>query len=69
MTVWEFKYVELHAGQLGSDQEAWPKIAEIENRIAELGREGWEPVGQFSFTWFHSHTINSRRLMFKRPTT
>ncbi|WP_026911564.1 hypothetical protein [Patulibacter minatonensis] len=67
MPAWEFTYVELW---LGEDRTVEDVLA-AEERIAQLGADGWNPVGQVGFT-FHargtdpSMTTTIQQLMFKR---
>ena len=64
---WEFAYMNLSLGA-GKD---WQAFTEQKARIAALGAEGWEPVGQveFSFQDAFQHTTAVPQLMFKRPVS
>lgn len=61
---WEFTYVSLWVE--GADPSE--VISERKARMAELGAEGWEPVGAIQFA-FDSHTsmVVAPQVMFKRP--
>lgn len=67
MPAWEFTYVELWLGE----EQTIEVVLEAERRIAALGREGWNPVGEVTFS-FHAQgsppgvTTAVQQLMFKR---
>lgn len=61
---WEFAYVDLW---LGTDKTR-VAIGEQMAQIAQLGTEGWEPVGQVCFEYENEQRISITvpQLMFKR---
>jgi hypothetical protein len=67
MPAWEFTYVELWLGE----EKTIEAVLEAERRIAQLGDEGWNPVGEVTFS-FHAKgsapgvTTAVQQLMFKR---
>lgn len=81
MSGWEFRYVELWLGEEPAPREVgdWENFTGIDfdeelaarkAEIAQLGAEGWEPVGEVRIfsTWpRESYARSVRQLMFKRP--
>jgi hypothetical protein len=69
---WEFKYVRLEMEPEYSQDEAYERRVAV---IAQFGNEGWEPVGEVTFSHVTpvdpestpSPPTQLRRLMFKRP--
>lgn len=67
MPAWEFTYVELWLGE----EKTVEAVLEAEEKIAALGRDGWNPVGEVTFS-FHAEgtppgvTTAIQQLMFKR---
>jgi len=82
VTSWEFRYLSLFAGEFfaGGSQGGSPEqlaqaraegeaaIARQKETIAQLGSEGWEPVGVVEFSWRRTYEANQvyRELMLKR---
>jgi hypothetical protein len=65
MIAWEFTYVGLYLGH--SEDEI---VQRAQERIAALGRDGWEPVGQVNFVYVKpgaGRETSVDQLMFKRP--
>lgn len=67
MPSWEFTYVELWLGE----EKTVEAVLAAEERIAALGREGWNPVGEVTFTYHQQGTPPGvttaiQQLMFKR---
>jgi hypothetical protein len=61
---WEFTYVDLYLGR--GDIDAVDGAMRV---IAELGKAGWEPVGEIRFDYTplgSSRHTSVRELMFKR---
>ena len=69
MPSWEFAYFYLWLGTATNTKTA---VNEAKQQIAELGKEGWEPVGEVTFslaTGAYTDSLREHRaLMFKRPT-
>ncbi len=69
---WEFKYVRLEMEPGYPEDEAYERRVTV---IAQFGSEGWEPVGEVTFSHstpaapgsVPSPPTQLRRLMFKRP--
>lgn len=67
MPAWEFTYVELWLGE----EKTVEAVLAAEERIAALGREGWNPVGEVTFAYHQEGTPPGvttaiQQLMFKR---
>lgn len=67
MPAWEFTYVELWLGE----EKTVEAVLEAERRIAALGRDGWNPVGEVTFSYHQQGTPPGvttaiQQLMFKR---
>ena len=78
MTHWEFTYVDLrveYRGEtLGATKDAWVRardtgIDRVKDAIAQLGDEGWEPVGEIVFAFDRGGPASVSQLMFKRLRT
>jgi hypothetical protein len=70
MTRWEFRYVDLWLG----DSPDLGAVDRAKERIAQLGNEGWEPVGQVRFVYHRppaggqiGRDIHVEQLLLKRP--
>jgi len=69
---WEFRYVRLEMEPEYAEDEAYDRRVAV---IAQFGAEGWEPVGEVTFS--HAppavpgttplRPAQLRRIMFKRP--
>lgn len=57
MTQWEFEYVPLFLGYNGD--EGWRKTMD---KMARLGQEGWEPVGEVSFSYESPTSTGATRI-------
>jgi hypothetical protein len=58
---WEFAYIDLHLSHARQIGERWAQIA-------RYGQDGWEPVGQVTFSYATLPTTTYvAQLMFKRP--
>jgi hypothetical protein len=64
---WEFAYVDLWLGT----NKTLDAVGEQKTRIAELGKEGWEPLGRIQFDYETAHLVSMTvpQLMFKRPAS
>ncbi|MEV4420384.1 hypothetical protein AB0L40_10485 [Patulibacter sp. NPDC049589] len=67
MPAWEFTYVELWLGE----EKTVDDVLAAEERIAQLGADGWNPVGEVTFAYHAAGsppgvTTNIQQLMFKR---
>lgn len=67
MPAWEFTYVELWLGE----EKTVDDVLAAEERIAQLGADGWNPVGEVTFTYHAAGsptgvTTSIQQLMFKR---
>ena len=76
MAGWEFAYVDLHVAYHGEaieptkdaiDRAIDAEIDRVKDAIAQLGDEGWEPVGQIVFAFDRGGPPSVSQLMFKRP--
>ena len=66
MGEWEFTYIDLLAGGGNGVSD----VHATQKRIADLGLQGWEPVGEVGFLFFwpgHERQAPVPQLMFKRP--
>jgi hypothetical protein len=75
MASWEFTYVDLHAEYRAEDIEPTKDahyrardaaIDRVKDAIAQLGEEGWEPVGEIVFAFDRGGPPSVSQLMFKR---
>lgn len=70
---WEIMYVNLWLGDFPRDRDAGKRAVERQmEKIDELCREGWEPVGPATFSYDYmvsgrSITSNMRQYVLKRP--
>lgn len=63
---WEFAYVDLWLGSR-SDGDA-RDISEVQEEIAKLGENGWEPVGEIQIEYqLNEMRLKIPKLLFKRP--
>jgi hypothetical protein len=64
MPGWEFTYFDLWLGK-----QPPGAVTFAQKRIAELGLDGWEPVGQVDFRYIDQGGREGvvRQVMFKRP--
>jgi hypothetical protein len=72
---WEFTYVDLHVEYRGEaieptkhahDGARDAAIDRVKDRIAQLGDEGWEPVGEIVLAFDRGGPPSINQLMFKR---
>ena len=75
MALWEFTYVDLHVEYPGEaieptkqahDRARDAAIDRVKHAIAQLGNEGWEPVGEIVFAFDRGGPASISQLMFKR---
>jgi hypothetical protein len=75
MARWGFTYVDLRVEYRGEaieptkhayDQAIAAGIDGVKDAIAQLGDEGWEPVGEIVFAFDRGGPPNVSQLMFKR---
>jgi hypothetical protein len=75
MAGWEFTYVDLRVEYRGEaieptkhahDRARDAAIERVKNAIAQLGDEGWEPVGEIVFAFDRGGPPSISQLMFKR---
>ena len=69
MAGWEFTYVYLWSeGGRGGDYHSVGQEGEerAKEEVAQLGREGWEPVGEVTFRYGSSQKTIVPQLMMKR---
>ena len=76
MARWEFTYVDLHVEypreaieptKHAHDRARDAAIDRVKDAIAQLGDEGWEPVGEVVFAFDRGGPPSISQLMFKRP--
>lgn len=76
MPRWEFTYVDLYVEYRGDAIEPTKHahvrardaaIDRVKEAIAQLGDEGWEPVGEIVFAFDRGGPPSMSQLMFKRP--
>jgi hypothetical protein len=75
MAGWEFTYVDLHVEYRGEaieptkhaqDRARDAAIDRVKDAIAQLGDDGWDPVGEIVFAFDRGGPPSSGQLTFKR---